>query len=497
MLRLQGVTKWFGRFRALHSVDLTVAAGEVVGLVGANGAGKSTLIKVLAGLYPDAEYSGSLQGERLDLSSPVSALEAGIGVVHQEIDLAPNFTVAENMMLGREPTASYPFGIRLIRRRQLVEQARKILDEVGLGALRAEDLVARLPIETRQIAQVARILALDAKVVVFDEPTARLSAAGRSRLFAVIDGLRRAGKMVVFVSHYLEEIFGVADRIVVLRDGRLAGDCKARDIDIPGLIKLMLGDVEVSARNKDIRKGEAILTVRALTSEPHFRNVDLEVRSFEVLGITGIIGSGRHEVVRSLIGEQDARGSVEIGGKPIQRSSVATVVGRHLGFVPEDRKRDGIIPYRSVSDNLSLPWLKKLSAAGIVRNSAVRARASGLIGRLRLICSSPSQPVGELSGGNQQKAVLGRWLGFDLPALVLESPTVGVDVAGKEEIRQIVRSLAADGTAVLLSTDDQWELEHLTDRIVVMVRGELRREFHTRTMNHADLLSSLTGIDGP
>ena len=150
-----------------------------------------------------------------------------------------------------------------------------------------------------------------------------------------------------------------------------------------------------------------------------------------------------------------------------------------------------------MSDNLSLPWLKKLSAAGIVRNSAVRARASGLIKRLRLICSSPSQPVGELSGGNQQKAVLGRWLGFDLPVVVLESPTVGVDVAGKEEIRQIVRSLAADGTAMLLSTDDQWELEHLTDRIVVMVRGELRREFHTRTMNHADLLSSLTGIDGP
>ena len=211
---------------------------------------------------------------------------------------------------------------------------------------------------------------LDAKVVVFDEPTARLSAAGRSRLFSVIDGLRRAGKMVVFVSHYLEEIFGVADRIVVLRDGRLAGDCKNRDIDIPGLIKLMLGDVEVSARNEDIQKGEAILTVRGLTSEPRFRNVDFEVRSFEVLGITGIIGSGRHEVVRSLIGEHDARGSVEIGGRQIQRSSAATVVGRHLGFVPEDRKRDGIIPYRSVSDNLSLPWLRKLSAAGIVRNSA-------------------------------------------------------------------------------------------------------------------------------
>jgi ribose transport system ATP-binding protein len=497
MLIMRGVTKWFGKFRALYSVDLTVAPGEVVGLVGANGAGKSTLMKVLGGLHPDAEYSGSLEGKLLDLSSPVSALHAGIGVVHQEIDLAPNFTVAENMLLGREPTASYPFGVELLRRRRLDEQAKKILAEVGLGALRAEDRIAGLPIETRQIAQVARVLALDAKVVVFDEPTARLSAAGRTRLFAVIERLRRAGKMVVFVSHYLEEVFGVADRIVVLRDGRLAGDCKTSEIDIAGLIKLMLGDVRISARNEEIRTGEALLAVRGLESEPHFRNVNFDVRSFEVLGITGIIGSGRHEVVRSLIGERDAKGAVEIGGRAIARSSVAAVVGRHLGFVPEDRKLDGIIPYRSVSDNLSLPWLRKFSAAGVVRNSKVRARAITLIERLRLICSSPSQPVGELSGGNQQKAVLGRWLGSDLPAIVLESPTVGVDVAGKEEIRQIVRSLAAEGTAVLLSTDDQWELEHLTDRIVVMVRGELRSEFQTRTMRHADLLSSLTGLGGP
>jgi ABC-type sugar transport system ATPase subunit len=494
MLRLQGVSKWFGKFRALHSVDLTVAPGEVVGLVGANGAGKSTLMKVLGGLYPDAEYSGSLDSKRLDLSSPISALDAGIGVVHQEIDLAPNFTVAENMLLGREPTASYPFGIRLVRRKRLNEQAKKILDEIGLGALRAEDRIGGLPIETRQIVQVARVLALDAKVVVFDEPTARLNSAGRAQLFDVIDGLRRAGKMVVFVSHYLAEVFGVADRIVVLRDGRLAGDRNTRDLDMPSLIKLMLGDVQIGARNEEVRKGEALLSVRSLTSEPHFRNVSFDVHAFEVLGMTGIIGSGRHEAVRSLIGERTAEGSVQIRGREIPRASPATVVGRHLGFVPEDRKLDGIIPRRSVSDNLSLPWLRKFSVAGVVRTSKVRGRAIGLIERLRLICASPSQPVGELSGGNQQKAVLGRWLDFDTPAVLLESPTVGVDVAGKEEIRQIVRSLAAEGSAVLLSTDDQWELEHLTDRIVVMVRGELRGEFLTKTMLHAELLSSLTGF---
>jgi ribose transport system ATP-binding protein len=496
MLRLQGVTKWFGNFEALRSVDLAVAPGEVVGLVGANGAGKSTLLKVLGGLYPDAEYSGALDGKRLNLSSAAAALDAGIGVVHQEIELVPNFTVAENMLLGHEPTASYPFGVRLMRRRLLQERAMRILHEVGLGGLQPDEVVANLPIEVRQIVQVARVLALDAKVVVFDEPTARLSAAGRARLFSVIDRLRRAGKMVVFVSHYLEEVFGVADRVVVLRDGRLAGDHPTRDIDVPGLIKLMLGDVKLSARNDEIRKGEAILAVRALNAEPHFRNIDFDVRAFEVLGITGIIGSGRHELVRSLIGEHDAGGSVKIGGKEMLRSSAARVVGRYLGFVPEDRKRDGIVPRLSVSDNLSLPWLRKLSTAGIVSNSKIRRRAIELIGRLRLVCASPSQPVGELSGGNQQKAVLGRWLGSNMPVVLLESPTVGVDVAGKEEIRQIVRSLAAEGIAVLVSTDDPWELEQLTDRILVMTRGELRGEFQTKAMRHADLLSSLIGI-GP
>jgi ABC-type sugar transport system ATPase subunit len=320
---------------------LRVAPGEVVGLVGANGAGKSTLIKVLGGLYPDAEHSGTLDGDRLDLSSPTAALRAGIGVVHQEIDLAPNFTVAENMLLGREPIVSYPFGVRMVRRRELNRRAERILREAGFERLRPDDRVAGLPIELRQLVQVARVLALDAKVLVFDEPTARLSAAARERLFAVIDGLRRAGKMVVFVSHYLEEVFGVADRVVVLRDGRLARECGTRDIDIPGVIKLMLGDVTVGRRHDGGREGKTVLGVRGLVSEPHFRHVDFEARAFEVLGLTGIIGSGRHELIRSLIGERRATGSVKIAGVELARGSAAKVVGRHVGFAPEDRKLDG------------------------------------------------------------------------------------------------------------------------------------------------------------
>ena len=494
MLELRGVSKWFGRFRALDSVDFTVAPGEVVALVGANGAGKSTLMKVLGGLYPDAHYSGSLDGRPLALSSPAAALAAGIGVVFQEIDLVPNFTVAENMLLGREPTAGAALGVRLLRRRELANRARQVLREVGLEGLDPNAAIATLPIEMRQMAQVAKVLALNSRVVIFDEPTARLSAEGRTRLFSVIDQLRSAGKMVVFISHYLEEVFGIADRVTVLRDGSLAGDHRIRDLDVPGLIKMMVGDVPHRVSDHASPPGERALTVRNLSSEPHFRAIDLDVRAFEVLGVTGIIGSGRHEMIRSIIGENQAVGSVKVGGKEMSRNAVAKVVGRHVGFVPEDRKLDGIIADLSISRNLGLPWLKQLSIAGVVQQSRVRRRAIELIQRLRLVCSSPSQPVGELSGGNQQKAVLGRWLGADMPVVLLEAPTVGVDVAGKEEIRQLVRSLAAGGMAVVVSTDDLWELEQITDRILVMVRGELTAEFQTKTTRRADLLAALTGV---
>jgi ABC-type sugar transport system ATPase subunit len=497
MLSLRGVSKDFGGFRALDSVDLEVAPGEVVALVGANGAGKSTLIKVLGGLYPDARYRCTIESREVALSSPTSAIAAGIGIVHQEIDLSPNLTVAENMLLGHEPTTRLPLGFALLRRRELETRAEQILSDIGFVELRAGDKVVRLPIEMRQLVQVARILALDAKVVVFDEPTARLSAQGRARLFSVIEKLRGAGKMIVLVSHYLEEVFAAADRVVVLRDGRMVKACAIGELDMPGLIKHMLGDVVIDRRQHDERRGEATLRARGLTSEPHFRGVNFEARSFEVLGLTGIVGSGRHELIRSLIGAHPAKGDVEIAGKPIARESPAQVVGRHLGFAPEDRKADGIFADLSIGDNLGLPWLRALSTAGVVSDSRVRQRAVALIERLRIACSSRSQPAGQLSGGNQQKVVLGRWFGSRLPVVILESPTVGVDVAGKQEILRLVRTLARDGMAVVVSTDDQWELEQLTDRILVMVRGEIRKEFETSSMSRDDLMSCLAGYVTP
>jgi ABC-type sugar transport system ATPase subunit len=493
MLQLSGVTKWFGTFRALDRVDFSVAAGEVVALIGANGAGKSTLMNVLSGLYPDAEYSGRLDGEVLDFSSPAAALKAGIGVVHQEIELVPNFTIAENMLLGAEPSGRYPFGIRLLRRRELVPRAKKILHDIGLAELDPKRKVGDMSIEARQIVQIAKVLALESRVVVFDEPTARLTSSGRDRLFALIRRLRDAGKMVVFISHYLEEVFEIADRVVVLRDGAVAADKPIAGLDIAALVKLMLGEVANGPPAEDVAFGDIVLQVRDLNCEPHFRNVNFDLRTSEILGIAGVIGSGRHEMVRSLIGDSGVAGSIMVTGHEIARRSTWRIVGRYFGFVPEDRKRDGIIPDLSVAANLGLPWLRELSTAGVVRGREVRRRASRLIGRLRLTCSSALQPVGELSGGNQQKAVLGRWFGTNAPVVLLEQPTVGVDVAGKEAIRQLVRSLAESGRAVVISTDDLWELEQMTDRILVMVRGEISTEFTTRSMRSADLVASLVG----
>jgi ribose transport system ATP-binding protein len=493
MLRLRNVSKWFGAFKALDAVDFEVAAGEVVALVGANGAGKSTLMRVLAGLHADAQCTGDLHGVSLDLSSPAAALRAGIGVVPQEIDLVPGFTVAQNMLLGREPTTRALLGVRLMRPRELRDRALRLLRQYELEMVSPDDRVENLSSEARQITQIAKILALESRVVVFDEPTARLSGEARANLFRVIDRLRASGKMVVFISHFLEEVLAVADRIVVLRDGHIVGDRPARDFDIPGLITLMVGDVAAAPRRKGASARENVLVVENLSAPPHFRDISFTARAHEIVGVTGIIGSGRHPLMRALLSQQSATGSIKIRGHEIARTSVSATVGRRLGFVPEDRKRDGVIPGLSVTRNISLPWLKDLSVAGVVNQAEALARARAQIRRLRLVCSSPAQVVGELSGGNQQKAVLGRWLGSRLPLVVLEAPTVGVDVAGKEEIRRLVGALADAGMAVVISTDDVWELEHLADRVLVMVRGTFVAQFRAGAMPRADLLAALAG----
>jgi ABC-type sugar transport system ATPase subunit len=495
MLSLQGVTKWFGGFCALDSVDFKVSPGEVVGLVGANGAGKSTLIKILGGLYPDARFSGSLDGRSLILTSPSAALKAGMAVVHQEIDLVPRFTVAENMFLGREPTSRALLGATWLRRSELKRRAARILDEAGLSDLDPAAIAGDLPMEMRQMVVVAKALACESRVVIFDEPTARLSPDGRARLFAMIDRLRRAGKMQIFVSHHLEEVFGVADRVTVLRDGRLVADQPTSEFTLTSLITKMIGAAPRAARTAPPQSGSPVMTVTGLTSPNHFHDVSFVVRASEVLGVTGILGSGRRELIRALIGQHPATGSIKLGGREVLGLPIPAVVGQQIGFAPEDRKRDGIIPFLSVKNNISLPWLRSPAKRLFVQKRAIEERARELISRLTVICSSPEQAIGDLSGGNQQKVILGRWFGCATPVVVLESPTIGVDIAGKEEIRRLVRSLAKKGVGVIVSTDDMWELEQLTDRVLVIFKGRLKEELQSAAVKHADLLASVTGVE--
>jgi ABC-type sugar transport system ATPase subunit len=348
--------------------------------------------------------------------------------------------------------------------------------------------------EMRQMVVVARALASDSRVVILDEPTARLSPDGRARLFAMIERLRQAGKMLVFVSHHLEEIFGVAHRVAVLRDGRLVADQPKSEFDIATLVAKMIGVPPSVAKRVRSQFGSPVMTVTGLSSPHHFHDVSFVVRSSEVLGITGMIGSGRQEMIRSLIGQHPATGSIRMDGQEVLGLPTAAIVGKQVGFAPEDRKRDGIIPLLSVKKNMSLPWLKWLVTRLFVKTREVEARARELISRLTVICSSPEQEIGNLSGGNQQKVILGRWFGCDAPIVVLESPTIGVDIAGKEEIRQLVRSLAERGVGVVVSTEDMWELEQLTDRVLVIFRGRIKEEFQSIAMKHADLLASVTGV---
>jgi ABC-type sugar transport system ATPase subunit len=494
MLSLQGVTKWFGSFCALDSVDFKVSPGEVVGLVGANGAGKSTLIKILGGIHPDAQYSGSLDGQPLTLTSPSAALEAGIAVVHQEIDLVPRFTVAENMFLGREPTSEAFLGVTWLRRAELKRRAERILKEAGLSDLDPAAIAGDLPMEMRQMVVVAKALACESRVVVFDEPTARLSPDGRARLFVMIERLRRSGKMQIFVSHHLEEVFGVADRVTVLRDGRLVADQPTGEFTIASLITKMIGAAPSAARMAPPQFGPPVMTVTSLSSPNHFHDISFVVRSSEVLGVTGIIGSGRPEMIRSLIGQHPATGSIKLNGREVLGLPTPALIGQQVGFAPEDRKRDGIIPHLSVEKNISLPWLKSPVKRLFVKKRDIERRARELISRLRVICSSPEQEIRNLSGGNQQKVILGRWFGSELPVVVLESPTIGVDIAGKEEIRRLVRSLAERGVGVVVSTDDIWELEQLTDRVLVIFKGRLKEELQSAAVKHTDLLASVTGV---
>lgn len=478
LLSLTGAVKTFGPVVALADGTIELHAGEIHALVGENGAGKSTLVKILAGLYhPDAgEFR--MAGEPLSFRSVADSKAAGISVIYQEPTLFPDLTVAENIFIGRQPKGR----LGLISRADMRARATELFARLGVP-IDPDRVAEGLSIADQQIIEIAKAISLDARVLIMDEPTAALSGVEVDRLFAVARSLRDRGSAIMFISHRFEEVFALTDRITVMRDGRYISTVRTADATVEGIVKQMVGrDVDQLFPKTDARIGDTVLRVEGLTSAGVFRDVSFEVRAGEIVGLAGLVGAGRSEVARAVFGidNYDA-GTVEVRGTPLPKRNVQRAIDSGIGFVPEDRRKQGLVMDLSVARNATLALRKKLARFGIISGSRERAAATEWSERLRVKTGSMDYPVSTLSGGNQQKVVLAKWLSTEPRLLIVDEPTRGIDVGTKSEVHRLLSDLAAQGIAVLMISSELPEVLGMADRVVVMCEGRV-----TATLDRAE-----------
>ena len=488
MLSMKGIQKQFNSVTVLDDVDFEVESGEVHALLGANGAGKSTLIKVLGGQYPDALGTTLIDGRSADLSTPRNARLSGIGIVHQEFDLVPEMTVAENIFLGLEALdigAPKSF-LKRIDRRVLSRAAQQILDAYHLG-LDPERRVSTLSPGAQKIAEIARVLALKSQVMIFDEPTARLGQRDKDALFAVFASLRRSGKKVVFVTHYLDEVMAVADRASIMRDGRMVARRRTITTSVKELSGLMVGgDVRRASKRAKAQREFKLLEVENLSDGATFEGVSLTIAAGEIVGLVGHLGSGRQEVTRCLIGSQRSTGRMTVTTPP-----KTPRIGMRFGFVPENRHSEGIFGDLSVATNIAIGLLRGRNMFSSLPRAEIERVARETISKLQIKTAGTRQKIGELSGGNQQKVVFGRSMVSDPTLYVIEAPTVGVDVKAAVELHTELFTLADRGAGILLATDDLDEAILLSDRILVMLRGKITADLNSHGLTRQELVAAM------
>jgi ABC-type sugar transport system ATPase subunit len=493
VVSLRGIRKAFASTVAVKGVDMEIFAGEVHCLVGENGAGKSTLMRILAGMYPDYEGMIEVEGHVERIASPRQARHLGIALVHQELSLVPELSVAENIFLGKEPGAVIP---GFISRKRAEDQARSLFAEIGVD-LDPRKKVRQLSVAYRQLVEIAKGLSINPRVLILDEPTSSLTAPEIRDLFKVIRRLFEGQTAVVYISHKLEEVFSIAHRITVLRDGTKVATDTVNNWDETALVRAMVGRELSSLFPHEHAPDYKIiaLEVKGLSRHGAFRNISFKLYCGEVLGIYGLIGAGRSELSEALFGLNPAQeGELQLFGQSVKIRSPGRAKALGIALVPEDRRGRGLVLMHAVSKNLSLPVLKCLSALGFVRSGQERSEVGKIMGGLGIQAASSLAPAATLSGGNQQKVVIGKWLIRPPRILILDEPTRGIDVAAKAEVHKLIDRLAAEGRAIILISSELPEIQGMSDRILVMRQREIVGEFTGQEATAENLGSAAAGV---
>ena len=497
LLDMKNISKTFGNVQALKGVSLDLYAGEVLALMGENGAGKSTLMNILSGSLQPTEGEIYLNGEKVVVPDPITAKKLGIAKIHQELQIVPELSVAENIFLGRWKTSAGP----AVDFKAMKDEAKVYLDMLDVHVDPSKKL-KDLRIGEQQLVEIAKAISLNSKIIVMDEPTSAISEKEAEKLFTIIRRLRGEGKGIIYITHRMEEIFKIADRLTVMRDGQYIGTVKAAETSKDEIIRMMVGrDMSEQYPKDPTEKGEVALEVKNLTYTPpmgsfrrSLKNISLKVRHGEVLGIAGLAGAGRSEFFECLAGVHhgDTRGEIIIEGRPVTIKTPADAIRAGISFATEDRKGSGLVLQRSIGENMSLPLLKKFSSMFFMKHQEEKKVWQEQMEALRVKAPGSKTLASSLSGGNQQKVVLARWLMTHPKILLLDEPTRGIDVGAKAEIYQLINNLAKQGMAIIVVSSELPEVIGISDRIVTFCEGELTGEFMQEDATQEKLLQSAT-----
>jgi len=476
LLTLENISKRFPGVQALSDVRLGVRPGEVHALLGENGAGKSTLIKIISGVHQPDSGTLMIDGKPVQFNGPRDAQQAGIATIFQELSLYPELTVAENIFMGHHPRR---WGGLVVDWGAMNARAREILDSLDILDLDVTTKVGLLNVGNRQRVEIAKALSLSARVLIMDEPTAALTESDVERLFAIVRLLRQRGVGIVYISHRLQEVFEVADRVTVLRDGQYIATREVKDITEPMLIEMMVGrEINELFPKLPSKIGETVLEVQNLMREPYTRGVSFSVRAGEILGISGLVGSGRSETAQAIFGIYPAKsGTIKVNHRVVSIKNPADAIRHGIAYVPEDRGTQGLVRAMTLRENSSMAVLKQLSRATFINRDGERQLAHQSIEKFMIRAYSGEQIVSKLSGGNQQKVVVGKWLASNPRVLIVDEPTRGVDVGAKAEIHRLLSELTAQGLAVIMISSELPEILGMSDRVLVMREGRIVAEF--------------------